>query len=93
MGYFDSEDKAARAFDIVSLSIHGDLARTNFPSGSYDRRSVTSKPLEEVLAMARAMSRKRRKGTDGEKDREHEIEALKVGTHTMPDGTVDTAEL
>uniref|UniRef100_A0A061QWI6 Ap2-like protein n=1 Tax=Tetraselmis sp. GSL018 TaxID=582737 RepID=A0A061QWI6_9CHLO len=35
LGYFDTEEEAARIYDIVSLSLHGDKANTNFPRSDY----------------------------------------------------------
>ena len=31
IGYFDSEDDAAKAYDIEALRLHGEFARLNFP--------------------------------------------------------------
>jgi len=78
LGYFDDDDKAAKAFDIVALRIHKNLARTNFSSSSYDGQLVQRKNLKDVIRMAKALSRKRRKGSDGDREKQHEEEALKV---------------
>mmetsp|Transcript_5949 Transcript_5949/g.25124 ORF Transcript_5949/g.25124 Transcript_5949/m.25124 type:complete len:135 (-) Transcript_5949:764-1168(-) len=78
LGYFDCDKRAAQAFDIMSLRIHKDLAKTNFPFGNYDRRIFEDKPLSEVVYMARALSRKRRRSGDDEQEREWERVALEV---------------
>ena len=44
LGYFDTEEEAARVYDIVSLSLHREKANTNFPlsdytSGDYAQRA------------------------------------------------------
>eukprot|EP00873_Tetraselmis_striata_P045021 jgi/Tetstr1/465285/TSEL_009986.t1 len=35
LGYFDTEEQAARVYDVVSLSLHKDKANTNFPLSDY----------------------------------------------------------
>lgn len=35
LGYFDSEEEAARVYDIVSVSLHRDKANTNFLMTEY----------------------------------------------------------
>ncbi|KAK9816835.1 hypothetical protein WJX72_005692 [[Myrmecia] bisecta] len=35
LGYYETEEEAARVYDRVSISLHGELAQTNFPPESY----------------------------------------------------------
>ncbi|KAK9866688.1 hypothetical protein WJX84_001715 [Apatococcus fuscideae] len=35
LGYYETEDDAARVYDRVSISLHGDAAQTNFPVEQY----------------------------------------------------------
>lgn len=35
LGYYETEEGAARVYDRVSLSLHGPHAQTNFPTAEY----------------------------------------------------------
>lgn len=39
LGYYDSEEDAARAYDRAAIAIYRDLARTNFPISDYGKDS------------------------------------------------------
>uniref|UniRef100_A0A7S0G2A6 AP2/ERF domain-containing protein n=1 Tax=Rhodosorus marinus TaxID=101924 RepID=A0A7S0G2A6_9RHOD len=91
LGYFDCDKRAAQAFDIMSLRIHKDLAKTNFPFGNYDRRIFEDRPLSEVVYLARALSRKRRRSGDDEQEREWERVALEA-CMKIHEGTLNASE-
>lgn len=35
LGYYETEEDAAKVYDRVSISLHGEAAQTNFPQGQY----------------------------------------------------------
>ena len=41
LGYYETEEDAARVYDRVSISLHGDAAQTNFPAGEYQGQNST----------------------------------------------------
>lgn len=48
LGYYETEEEAARVYDRVSLALHGDHAQTNFPATNY---------VDEELAPYRGLDR------------------------------------
>lgn len=36
LGYYETEEEAARIYDRVSISLHGAVAQTNFDPSDYD---------------------------------------------------------
>lgn len=40
LGYYDTEEEAARVYDRVALSLHGPSAQTNFPGSDYANENV-----------------------------------------------------
>jgi hypothetical protein len=40
LGYYETEEEAARVYDRVSLALHGDSAQTNFPPANYSPEEV-----------------------------------------------------
>eukprot|EP00951_Prasinocladus_malaysianus_P037363 scaffold400751_cov42-Prasinocladus_malaysianus.AAC.1 len=52
LGYFDSEEEAARIYDIVSLSLHKDKANTNFPETDY-RTGEFAERASKLIGMSR----------------------------------------
>lgn len=48
LGYFNTEEEAARVYDVVSLSLHKDKANTNFPLADYN----TGKDAEQVKKLS-----------------------------------------
>ena len=51
LGYYETEEEAARVYDRVSISLHGEAAQTNFPPGEYqgqDTREYTGLDREDL---------------------------------------------
>ena len=40
LGYYVTEEEAARVYDRVSLALHGDAAQTNFAAGQYSAEDL-----------------------------------------------------
>lgn len=40
LGYYETEEEAARVYDKVSLALHGDHAQTNFAASNYDKSQI-----------------------------------------------------
>lgn len=36
LGYYETEEEAARVYDRVSISLHGPHAQTNYPAAEYE---------------------------------------------------------
>ena len=36
LGYYETEEEAARVYDRVSISLHGQHAQTNYPAVEYE---------------------------------------------------------
>ena len=36
LGYYETEEEAARVYDRVSISLHGPHAQTNYPAANYE---------------------------------------------------------
>lgn len=51
LGYYETEEDAARVYDRVSISLHGEAAQTNFPAGEYqgqDSREYSGLDREDL---------------------------------------------
>jgi len=51
LGYYETEEEAARVYDRVSISLHGEAAQTNFPPGEYqgqDTREYSGLDREDL---------------------------------------------
>ena len=51
LGYYETEEDAARVYDRVSISLHGDAAQTNFPPAEYqgqDRREYSGLERDDL---------------------------------------------
>ncbi|KAL4448899.1 hypothetical protein ABPG77_007616 [Micractinium sp. CCAP 211/92] len=42
LGYYETEEEAARVYDKVSLALHGNSAQTNFPASNYTAAEVAA---------------------------------------------------
>ena len=47
MGYYSTEEQAARVYDLVALAMHGSNAQTNFDAEGYNGR------IEELRNLGR----------------------------------------
>ena len=51
LGYYETEEDAAKVYDRVSISLHGEAAQTNFPQGQYqgeDSREYSGLDREDL---------------------------------------------
>lgn len=51
LGYYETEEDAAKVYDRVSISLHGEAAQTNFPPGDYqgqDSREYSGLDREDL---------------------------------------------
>ena len=51
LGYYETEEEAAKVYDRVSISLHGEAAQTNFPQGQYqgqDSREYSGLDREDL---------------------------------------------
>lgn len=51
LGYYETEEDAAKVYDRVSISLHGEAAQTNFPPGQYqgqDTREYSGLDREDL---------------------------------------------
>ena len=51
LGYYETEEDAAKVYDRVSISLHGEAAQTNFPAGEYqgqDSREYSGLDREDL---------------------------------------------
>lgn len=51
LGYYETEEDAAKVYDRVSISLHGEAAQTNFPAGQYqgqDTREYSGLDREDL---------------------------------------------
>lgn len=51
LGYYETEEDAAKVYDRVSISLHGEAAQTNFPPGEYqgqDSREYSGLDREDL---------------------------------------------
>ena len=69
LGYYETEEEAARVYDRVSVSLHGPAAQTNYPAAEYEgqargefqglareelQRALGVKPMDKSSQCARA---------------------------------------
>ena len=50
IGYYDSQRKAAEAYDVCAMRLHGDPERLNFPerAGKFKNPSVPNRVLKQI---------------------------------------------
>eukprot|EP00958_Prasinococcus_capsulatus_P022364 scaffold3151_cov385-Prasinococcus_capsulatus_cf.AAC.9 len=65
LGGYDTEEKAARAYDIISLKARGDNAMTNFPVSEYDDvlRETQNMRKDMLVALLKRRSKGFSRGT------------------------------
>lgn len=91
LGYFATEDEAARVFDRVNLALHGKDANTNFDATTYGQeevaalRGLSREELQRALGV-RVYDRVGSSATEGETDGRcvGGLATLHVRHHTLP---------
>lgn len=91
IGYFESEDEAARAHDRVAMRVLGAKARLNFPRGTVKPATLETVRLE-VRARGKARTSSRYLGVyrDSERKARRWSASLMVGQRTLPIGRYRT---